>query len=108
MYPGRHSRPSPTAGGSQPSGLRSPADAYAGSCFHAPLQVGLKDQLATPLLSRLRGPALGLRLRHEVAPRADVSTLVRRGVHRRDVPDALKPQNTTGPCVAVILVLLDC
>src|SRR5690606_21109103 len=76
--------------------------------FSHSLQIGLNDQLAAPPLSRLHGPALGLRLRHEVAPRADVCILVRRGVHRRDVPDTLKPQNATGPCVAVILVLLDC
>src|SRR5690606_16656790 len=68
--------------------------------FSHSLQVGLKNQLATPLLSRLRGPALGLRLRHEVAPRADIGILVRRGIHRRDVPDALEPQNTAGSGVA--------
>src|SRR5690606_23117154 len=76
--------------------------------FSHSLQVGLDDQPLTPLLSRLRGLPLGLRLRHEVAPRADVGILVRRGVHRRDVPDTLESQNATGPRVAVVLVLLDC
>src|SRR5690606_17670420 len=76
--------------------------------FSHSLQIGLNDQLAAPLLGRLRGLALGLRLRHEVAPRADIGILVRRGVHRRDVPDAPKPKNPAGSRVAVILVLIDC
>src|SRR5690606_14131504 len=76
--------------------------------FSLPLQVSLNDQLAAPLLSRLRGPALGLRLRLEPAPRADVGILVRRGVHRRNVPDTLEPQNTASAGIAVVLVLLDC
>src|SRR5690606_1828351 len=59
--------------------------------FSLSLQVGLKNQLATPFLGRLRSPAFGLRLRLEPAPRADVGILVRRGVHRRHVPNALEP-----------------
>src|SRR5690606_4751660 len=106
--PSQPSRRSPAGHESRPCAPRSPADAYAGSCSHTPLQIGLDDQLAAPLLSRLRDSALGLRLRHEVAPRADVGILVRRGIHRRDVPNALEPQNATGPCGAVVLVLLDC
>src|SRR5690606_2300408 len=70
--------------------------------FSHSLQIGLNDQLAAPLLSRLRGLALGLRLRLEPAPRADVGILVRRGIHRRDVPDALKAQDATGAGVAVV------
>src|SRR5690606_27227730 len=76
--------------------------------FSHSLQICLNDQPLTPLLSRLRGLALGLRLRLEPAPRADVGILVRRGVHRRDVPDTLESQDAASPCVAVILVLLDC
>src|SRR5690606_29974972 len=106
--PGRPSRRSPADYESRPCGPRSPAIAYECSCCSHSLQIGLDDQFAASLLDRLRGPALGLRLRLEPTPRADVGILVRRGIHRRDVPDALEPQNAAGPCVAVILVLLDC
>src|SRR5690606_2312051 len=73
--------------------------------FSHSLQVGLNDQPLTPLLSRLRGPALGLRLRLEPAPRADVGILVRRGIHRRNVPDTFEPQNAAGTSVSVVVII---
>src|SRR5690606_7536119 len=69
------------------------------------LQIGLNDQLAAPPLSRLRGLALGLRLRHEVAPRADVGSIVGRYVHRRHVPNPLEAADGTRAGVPVVVVI---
>src|SRR5690606_20140295 len=106
------SRASKSAFSSVSSRLRISALRASISCrrlrrfmFSRSLQLGLNDQLAAPPLSRLRGLTLGLRLRLEPAPRADVGILVRRGVHRRDVPDTLKPENLAGVGFSVVAVL---
>src|SRR5690606_6677808 len=108
------SRASKSAFSSVSSRLRISALRASISCrrlrrfmFSRSLQIGLNDQLAAPPLSRLRGLTLGLRLRLEPAPRADVGILVRRGVHRRDVPDTFEPQNAAGASVTVVGVLRD-
>src|SRR5690606_6174831 len=73
-----------------------------------PLQICFHNQHPTPSRSSLRRLALGLRLRREPASSAYIGILVRRGIHRRHVPDSLEFENPTGARVTVIAVLGHC
>src|SRR5690606_34884950 len=70
-------------------------------------QISHKNQPLPPFFGGLRRLTLGLRLRLEKRPRADICLAVSRGIHRRHVPDPLESGDLASAGVSVVSLFRD-